>query len=260
MSDLHRLSCKDVRLEIAGKLLCKDLSLDIEPGQSWAVLGLNGTGKTTLLHTLTGIRYAEHGQVILDDVTLTDIPRHEVARHLGLLLQSDQTPFPGKVIEYVMIGRHPHLKALQWESDQDQQIALDALEKVGLDGFADRELSSLSGGEYQRMRIAMLLVQQPSIYLLDEPVNHLDWQHQHKILQFLTSMTKEHTYSLVMALHDVNLAARYCSHTLLMFDDGSIQAGLTSTLLNPEVLEELYHTPVTQIDSKQGMLFTPDTV
>lgn len=257
MSDKPTLSCKDLHLEIGGKVLCENLSLQIEPGETWAVLGLNGAGKTTLLHSLAGIRSPDTGSVFLNNQDLANLARHDIAQQIGLLLQTHQDPFPGKVIEHVMIGRHPHLKALQWETESDYQIALDALKKVGLAGFEDRDIQHLSGGEYQRMLIAMVLVQQPSIYLLDEPVNHLDWQHQHQILSTLTSMTNEKSCSFMMALHDVNLAARYCSHTLMMFDDGSILSGHTHEILNTEVLKNLYHTDIIQIDHQQGKMFTP---
>ena len=257
MTESHVLSCRDLHLAIASKVLCEDLSLTIKPGESWAVLGLNGAGKTTLLHTLAGIHPPNNGQVLLNNRNISTYSRNEVARQLAVLLQTHQDPFPGKVIEHVLIGRHPHLKALQWESDTDYQIALAALETVGLSGFENRDIQNLSGGEYQRMLIAMVLVQRPSIYLLDEPVNHLDWQHQHQLMATLCSLTHETGCSLMMALHDVNLAARYCSHTLMIFDNGQVKTGQTSDLLTTESLSELYHTHVVQIESPQGQLFTP---
>ncbi|MGD8783111.1 MAG: ABC transporter ATP-binding protein [Thioalkalispiraceae bacterium] len=257
MSNEIILGCHDLHLEIGNKLLCDSLSLRIKPGETWAVLGLNGAGKTTLLHTLAGIRQADRGRVSLNGRNITEYSRHDVARHLALLLQTNQDPFPGQVIEHVMIGRHPHLKAFQWESEQDYQIAKDALAMVGLAGFENRDIQHLSGGEYQRMLIAMVLVQQPAIYLLDEPVNHLDWQHQHQLLSRLCSLTENNNKALFMALHDVNLAARYCSHTLMMFDDGSVKAGPTADLLTIEHLQALYHTPILQVESQRGQLFTP---
>jgi len=262
MTATNTLSCKDLHLEIANKVLCQNLSLQIEPGQTWAVLGLNGAGKTTLLHTLAGLRPPDAGQIYINEIDLGTLSRHDIAKQIGLLLQTQQDPFPGKVIEHVLIGRHPYLKALEWESESDYQIAIDALNTVGLTGFEDRDLQSLSGGEYQRMLIAMVLVQQPSIYLLDEPINHLDWQHQHQILSTLvslidTSRVEQTTSSVVMALHDVNLAARYCSHVLMMFDDGQVKSGPTADMLTTESLEDLYHTPIVQISSEQGQMFMP---
>jgi iron complex transport system ATP-binding protein len=257
MNDQAVLTCRNLHLEIGKKTLCDNLSLTVNPGETWAVLGLNGAGKTTLLHALAGLREPSAGQVLLNGNPITELTRHFIARHIAILLQTHQDPFPGTVIEHVLIGRHPHLKALQWETETDYKIALDALDMVGLAGFEDRDIQYLSGGEYQRMLIAMVLVQQPFIYLLDEPVNHLDWQHQHQLLAMLVAMVKDTNHSLVMALHDVNLAVRYCTHTLMMFDNGQVKSGMTSDLLTTQTLEELYHTPIVQIESQQGQLFTP---
>lgn len=257
MSNSSVLSCQNLHLEIGKKILCNKLSLTINPGETWAVLGLNGAGKTTLLHTLAGLRQPQSGQVFLNNKPVSEFKRHEIARQIAILLQTHQDPFPGKVIEHVLIGRHPHLKALQWESESDYKIAINALTTVGLSGFESRDIQHLSGGEYQRMLIAMLLVQQPSIYLLDEPVNHLDWQHQHQLMATLVSLAKGSQHSLAMALHDVNLAARYCSHSLMMFDNGTVKTGLTSELLTTRTLEELYHTPIIQVENNQGSLFAP---
>ncbi len=251
------IECTDMQLTIAGRVLYNNLNLNLKPGEVWAVLGLNGAGKTTLLHTLAGIRPAGAGQIKINGKQIEQWTRIELARQVGLLLQTQQDPFPGKVIEHVLIGRHPHLNAMQWESEEDYKLAHQALNMVGLTGFENRSLQTLSGGEYQRMLIAMVLVQQPQCFLLDEPVNHLDWQHQHQILKTLVTMAKEQSNSILMALHDVNLAARYCSHCLMLFDDGQIAMGKTTELLDSERLEQLYHTPISTIDSPQGSIFIP---
>jgi len=257
MTQPIHIQCLDLQLKIGHRVLYNDLNLKIRAGETWAILGLNGSGKTTLLHTLAGIHAAGAGQIDIRGKNIRQWNRHELARQIGLLLQTQQDPFPGKVIEHVLIGRHPHLSAMQWESEQDYKLAQQALSLVGLTGFEDRNLPELSGGEYQRMLIAMVLVQQPQCFLLDEPVNHLDWQHQHQILKALTTMAKEQHNSIIMALHDVNLAARYCSHTLLLFDDGHTAMGKTAELLDSETLAQLYHTPIRSIDSPQGPIFIP---
>ena len=251
------IECTDLQLTIGGRVLYNNINLSLKSGEVWAVLGLNGAGKTTLLHTLAGIRLAGAGQININAKRIEQWTRVELARQIGLLLQTQQDPFPGKVIEHVLIGRHPHLTAMQWESEQDYQLAQQALNRVGLDGFENRSLETLSGGEYQRMLIAMVLVQQPQCFLLDEPVNHLDWQHQHQILNTLANMAKEQSNSILMALHDVNLAARYCSHCLMLFDNGQFVAGKTEELLDRERLEQLYHTPISAIDGPEGLIFIP---
>ncbi len=251
------IECMNLQLVIGNRVLYNDINLSLSPGQVWAVLGLNGAGKTTLLHTLAGIHPAGAGQIRINDKLIEDWTRIELAQQVGLLLQTQQDPFPGKVIEHVLIGRHPHLSAMQWESEQDIQLAQQALTQVGLNGFENRSLQTLSGGEYQRMLIAMVLVQQPQCFLLDEPVNHLDWQHQHQILNRLVSLAKAQSNSILMALHDVNLAARYCSHCIMLFDNGQIEMGKTDELLDHDRLEQLYHTPISAIDGPHGQIFIP---
>lgn len=250
------LSAINMTLRAGDKLLCADFNIEISPGQSWAILGLNGTGKTTLLHTLAGL-LPQQGQVELNQRALNDWSRQELARHIGLLLQKHQDPFPGSVIEYVMIGRHPYLGHFHWESEADLQIAQQALDMVGLTGFEQRDIQHLSGGEYQRMMIAMVMVQQPAFYLLDEPVNHLDWPHQHELLTQLNRLVKQQSKSLIMALHDVNLAAQYSDHVIMLFEDADYLSGPTDELLDRENLERLYKTPIHEIMDNGKKVFLP---
>lgn len=251
------IECRGMQLKIADRVLFNDINLQINAGETWGILGLNGAGKTTLLHTLAGIREAGAGSIEINAKDIHQWNRQELATQIGLLLQSQQDPFPGRVIEHVLIGRHPHLKAMQWESENDVQLALAALDTVGLSGFAERDLQQLSGGEYQRMLIAMVLVQQPRCYLLDEPVNHLDWQHQHQILDRLRTLSQQQSCSMLMALHDVNLAARYCSHIMMLFEDGEFAAGQNAELLDTQRLSHLYQTPIAEIENPHGRFFIP---
>lgn len=257
MSNPLQLSVHDLHLTAGGKVLCKRLDWQIEAGQAWAVLGLNGAGKTTLLHTLAGIQEPDAGEIRLADRPLHDWAKRDIAKHIALLLQESYEPFPGTVLDYVLIGRHPHLHAWQWESETDVELARTALQTVGLEDFAGRELASLSGGERQRMAIAAVLVQQPDIFLLDEPVNHLDWHHQHQLLQTFTKLVADESKSILMAIHDVNLAARYCDHVLMIFDEGEIKTGTTEELLQTDNLSKLYGYPVTKLGTESGSLFIP---
>ncbi len=257
MSTNLQLSAHDLHLTAGGKVLCKELNWQLEAGQAWAVLGLNGAGKTTLLHTLAGIQTPDAGEIKLADQPMHGWSRRDIAKHIGLLLQESYEPFPGTVLDYVLIGRHPHLHAWQWESETDVALAKTALQTVGLDHFATREISSLSGGERQRMAIAAVLVQQPDIFLLDEPVNHLDWHHQHQLLQTFSKLVSHESKSMVMAIHDVNLADRYCDHVLMIFENGEIKSGTTEELLQTDSLSKLYGYPVEKHSIDSGSLFVP---
>ena len=165
--------------------------------------------------------------------------------------------FPGKVLEHVLIGRHPHLNTWQWESNTDYLIAQRALATVGLTEFAQRDIHTLSGGERQRMAIATVLAQQPRIFLLDEPVNHLDWHHQHQLLATMTGLAHSGSCSLVMALHDVNLAARYCDHVMMLFANGKVKMGNSAELLRAETLSSLYGYDIEQFDADGKVVFIP---
>jgi iron complex transport system ATP-binding protein len=257
MNSASLLNTQGLRLAAGERTLCRDLNWQLQPGQCWAIMGLNGAGKTTLLHTLAGIHQADQGKVCLQDQPIHEISRQHVAQQIGLLFQESDMVFPGKVLEHVLIGRHPHLNTWQWEGADDYRIAQHALATVGLSDFAQRDIHTLSGGERQRMAIATVLAQQPRIYLLDEPVNHLDWHHQHQLLATLTGLAHSGSCSLIMALHDVNLVARYCDHVLMMFADGEVKMGDSQSLLQAETLSKLYGYEIEQIDADGKTVFIP---
>ena len=242
------LQTQSLTVQIADTLVCKNLNLSVKQGENWAVMGMNGSGKTTLLHTLAGLLTPRSGEIILNDEQLSSLSRNTIAQKLGLLLQHHEDHFPGEVLETVLIGRHPHLKSWQWESEHDKQIALDALAQVGLAQFSSRSILTLSGGERQRVALATLLAQQTPVRLLDEPVNHLDIHHQHEILTTLTQ--QQGTYSQLFVLHDINLAAHYCDHALLLFGEGETLSGTTEEVLTTENLSRLYQHPIHEFSEK----------
>ena len=151
--------------------------------------------------------------------------------------------------------RHPHLSAWQWESDSDKAIAQSALRDVELANMAQRDIQTLSGGERRRVGVATILAQQPELFLLDEPANHLDIKHQQQVLKLFSQKARDENKTVVLVLHDVNMAARYCDHALLMYDD-KIELGKTSEILREEKLSALYGHPIRKIES-ETMLFMP---
>jgi len=252
------LATEALAIEIGGKHIAGDLDLAVGPGESWAVLGANGAGKTTLLHTLAGLRPPAGGQVLLDDRPLHGLGRREIARRLGILLQDSEDPFPSTVFETTLIGRHPHIGAWQWESPEDHRLARNALAEVGLAELADRPVDTLSGGERRRLALATLLTQDPAVHLLDEPSNHLDLHHQIQLLGHMRERVTGVGGALVMALHDVNLAARFCDHALLIFADGQVRHGPVDELLLPGHLSCLYQHPVREIAADGRRFFVPE--
>ena len=249
-----QFSCNNIRVSVAGRLLVDALELNVAGGELVAVLGQNGSGKSLTMHTLSGLRPAAAGRVVLNGRDLATTRRQEIARWLALLPQHVDDIFPATVLDTAMIGRHPHIGRLSWESDHDYAMANEALDAVGLAGLSARDVLTLSGGERRRLAIAQVLTQQPHIYLLDEPTNHLDPQHQLDALQLFRDKA-DAGHIVIASLHDVNLAVRYADRCLLLYGDGRWDLGATSEILNPGRLSALYSTPMEAIDWRSRQLF-----
>lgn len=252
------LALRHLELSIAGQPICRELQLDIRPGECWGILGRNGVGKTTLLQTLAGLRAPDGGEVLLQNRPLATLPRQQVARQIGVLFQDNRTLFPASVLESTLIGRHPWLKRWQWEGREDVELALSALRTVDLEGLASRDVTTLSGGEYQRLQIATLLTQNPVLSLLDEPINHLDLHHQISILKTLTTGLAARGQAVIMVLHDINLAARFCDHLLLLFGNGQSCQGAPTAVLTGDKLQALYGHPLQRLELHGHSIFVPE--
>ena len=251
------LACKNLDVRIGGIDVATDLNLDLAAGEFWGLLGPNGIGKTTLLKCLAGLSVPASGHVFLESRNIDELPRKLVARHIGMLQQHTVYVFDSSVMQTVLTGRHPHLGYWEREGPADFQKASDALQAVELDGFAERSVTGLSGGEARRLAFAALLVQQPGIMLLDEPTNHLDLRHQVQIMGMIREMTRQDAHTAFAALHDINLAARYCSHILMLFGNGEWSSGRSEAMLNETNLERLYGCPVEKIQGRDSAHFHP---
>jgi iron complex transport system ATP-binding protein len=251
------LACTQLNVEVAGRALVRELELSIAGGSVTAVLGCNGAGKTLTLHTLAGLRSPAHGSVTLDGELLASWPRRALARKLGLLTQTTEDPFPSTVLDSVLIGRHPHIDFWRWESAADRAIARTALAAVALEELAERDVDTLSGGERRRVALAALLAQNPDVFLLDEPINHLDPHHQIDVLKLLRD--KAHAgRAIVMSLHDAGLAARFSDYALLLFGNGEWLSGATTAVLTPETMTKLYGVAVREISWAGGRTFVAE--
>ena len=251
------LKCTALDIDIGNIVVTRGLEFTIEPGQCWCVLGRNGIGKTTLLHTLAGLRASTTGSIELDATPLHQLSRREVARKLGIVLQHHEDNFPATVLESVLQGRHPHLHNWQWESAEDHAIAMRAIAQLGLGGYEARNIQTLSGGERQRVSIATLLAQDAELLLLDEPTNHLDLQHRLQVLETLVTHSRNTNSAVLMVLHDINLAARFSDHVLLLLGDGESRLGKKEQILETAALEHLYGHPLTRIETSQGPAWLP---
>jgi iron complex transport system ATP-binding protein len=248
------LCCDALSVSVPGRNLLDALTVDVRPGEFLAVLGPNGVGKSLTLHTLSGIRPTQAGTVTLDGCSIADVNRQRIATRLALLPQYTEDIFPATVLDTVMIGRHPHIGRLRWESTEDRDIAMNSLRQVDLGEMAARDVNTLSGGERRRLAVAQVLTQSPGIYLLDEPTNHLDPQHQLDVLELFSRKTRQGD-AVVASLHDVNLAARYATRCLLLYGDGRWEVGATKTILTGERLTGLYATTMDTIPWRDTNLF-----
>ncbi|ARO87471.1 ABC transporter ATP-binding protein [Nitrosospira lacus] len=256
------LQTLDLTLQYPGKLLCRNLSLTVGPGECWAILGQNGCGKTTLIHALGGLRRVDReneSSVMVAGKPPQTWPRRELARNLGILLQEEPGEFWGSVSEYVLLGRYPHVKNIFGWDAIDQDMALHAIERMELTSLAHRPLITLSGGERQRARIALLLAQSPICYLLDEPLQHLDLRHQLLAMTLFGELARQGS-AVVMVLHDIGWASRFCDHVLMLFDDGHTIRGSSEETLNQSNLEALYQCNIKEIVMNNGRHFVPETM
>ncbi len=254
---MSTLSCEGIDVRIGSIQVVSGLELEVRPGQFWGLLGPNGIGKTTLLKCLAGLDQPTAGLVLLASRDIAELPRKLLARHIGMLQQHTVYVFDSSVLQTALTGRHPHLSYWEREGADDLEKANDALSAVGLDDFQQRSVTGLSGGEARRLAFAALMVQETEIMLLDEPTNHLDLRHQVRIMEMIHERTRSTENSAFAALHDINLAARYCSHVLMLFGEGEWCAGRTEDMLDETSLEKLYRCPVERLDGPNGPRFHP---
>jgi len=252
-----KLVAEHLDVSIGGRMVCRGLDLAVPTGSRWAILGVNGVGKTTLLTTLAGLRRPDAGTLSLDGLPLAQLPARERACRLGLMAQEDSFHISdpeATALEVALLGRLPHLAWWQGEGARDTDLAGKALAAVGLAAVAARRAATLSGGERRRLALAALLAQEVPLCLLDEPTSHLDIHQQIAFMDLLVGWSGR---TLVMTLHDVNLAARYCTHALLLFGDGAWSAGPLGELFSAEVLTRLYRHPVEAVNTRTGIAYLP---
>jgi iron complex transport system ATP-binding protein len=248
------LAAEDISVRAGTRGLVTALSAQFAAGEMVAILGRNGSGKTLTLHTLAGLRTPAQGEVCLDGVPIPRLGRRAVALRLGLLPQDLEDAFVASALETVLIGRHPHLALWQWETADDERIARDAMAAVGMADFASRRTDTLSGGEQRRVAVASLLAQQPAIFLLDEPINHLDPHHQLAVLGLFRQLANGGR-TVITTLHDPTLAARFADRALLLFGDGRWSLGPVAEALTSATLSELYVTPMIELGGHSGRVF-----
>lgn len=216
------------------------VSVNVERGSLTGLLGPNGCGKTTLLKLLSGVLQPERGHVSLNGNSLAGRSRRDIARHLAVVPQETHPAFDYTVMEMVLMGRHPHLGAFELEGPRDLALARDAMTATGTAHLATRAYMTLSGGEKQRVVIASALTQSPDVLLLDEPTASLDLGYQLEVAALLRRLNLERGVTLVIATHDLNLAASLCDRLILMREGRVVAQGPTRDVLTAASIRRIY--------------------
>lgn len=231
---------RDVTTGYDKKVVIENFNMTIPKGQITSIVGPNGCGKTTLLHTLTRVLKIKYGTVLMDGKDIFAMNTKNVAKRLSLLPQMSNAPDGLTVRELIGYGRHPHKKPFEGLNQWDYENIDWAVDVTGIKAFTDRPVSELSGGQKQRVWLAMALAQNTDIILLDEPTTYLDMKFQMEILNLLKSLNETADKTIVMVLHDINHASRFSDHMIALKEGGIRKLGKPETVMTESVLKEVF--------------------
>ncbi|MEP9394766.1 ABC transporter ATP-binding protein [Gordonia sp. VNK1] len=237
---MTRLSARDLVVGYDERVIIDGLDIDVPDAAITTIIGPNGCGKSTLLRCLARLLPARSGTVFLDGADITTIKPKTVARTLGILPQNPVAPEGLTVEDLVARGRHPYQKWYQQASAEDERAVAEALELTATADLADRTLDALSGGQRQRVWIALALAQGTDLLLLDEPTTYLDLAHSLEVLDLVHSLKTDHGKTIVMVLHDLNLAVRYSDSLFVMKDGGLVHHGVPDEVITTDLLEDAF--------------------
>lgn len=235
------LSLHNVSAGYNGVNVVNNISFDLKKNENLCILGPNGCGKTTLIKAIAGLIPVE-GKILLDNENMFKMKRQEIAKKVAVLGQISFVYFSYTVFETVLLGRYLHMKenAFKEPSKYDKEYAHHCIEAVGLSNLEDRQISTLSGGQLQRVFLARTLAQDPKIILLDEPTNHLDLKNQAELVEYLNEWSKTDDHSVIGVLHDINLANRLANKVLFLNDGKMVAYGKNENVINPDLLNNIY--------------------
>ena len=252
-----KISIKGLTFSYRSAPTLKGVTLEVHEGEVLSLVGPNGAGKTTLLKCINGILKPRIGVIMLDERNLNEYDGRELGKKLGYVPQAEYSHFPLTVFDAVLMGRRPYLR--WWRpSKKDLEKVVEALKLVGIEHIAMRYVNELSGGQRQAVLIARALAQDPEVLLLDEPTSNLDVKHQIMIMELIRKLTRDRRVTVVMAIHDLNLAARY-SDKMVMLKDGTIYAqGNPHEVLTPENVLAVYGVKASILIHNDKLLVVPE--
>lgn len=220
------------------KMILNDISLEVKQGEVLGILGPNGTGKTTFLKCINNIHIPCNGTISYDGKVLGNLNYDEIAKIIAYVPQYTNNFFPMNVVDTVMMGRMPY--ANKNYTAEDEKIVFSIIKEMNLEEFAFRNIKEMSGGERQRVFIARAMAQQPKIIILDEPTSSLDLHNQLFILHTITKLAKENNITIIMTIHDLNLASMFCDNILMLKDAHIFAYGKPESILTAENIYEMY--------------------
>ena len=252
---MNRIEACDVSCAYGKHLALREFSIEVQAGEVLALLGPNGSGKTTALRSLARMLKPRQGKVLLQDADIWNQSSGAVARQLAMTPQVERRDWPISVEHAVLLGRTPHRGwFLPYNSDDRRQADL-AIKQCGLDTLRERAVTELSGGEWRRVVLARTLAQQPSTLLLDEPLANLDLKYQHELLRFVRSLVKDDSISVVVTMHDLNTAAMFADRIGLLSDGQLIALGTPTEVCTADHIAKAFDVEV--IVAKHPVFDTP---
>jgi iron complex transport system ATP-binding protein len=253
------LQVQDINFSYDQNTVLHSISMDVSPGEFIGIIGPNGSGKSTLLKLLGGVLKPDSGQLHFKETNYLDYKQKQLAQSITWVPQEHPMAFNFKVSEIVLMGRHPYLSAFTFEGEDDMEIAHSAMESTQTLQFAQRNFNEISGGEKQRVVIAAAIAQEPELMILDEPTSALDIKYQIQILNILKQLNENQQTTIILALHDLHLASKFCTR-LILLDEGKIfKDGTTEDVLQKESIEKVYGVQVHVIHDQNGdIIISPD--
>ena len=237
-----KINIKNISFSYNSSLVLNDISMTVEKGEFVCILGPNGSGKSTLMKCINNILKVKKGCIYIDETETGKLSQTEIAKKIGYVPQASNGKLSSSVFEMVILGRRPYIN---WKlREKDKEIAMEAIRLMGIEKLAFRDFNRLSGGEQQKVIITRALAQEPSVLLIDEPTNNLDLKHQLEVLSLISGIKKEKKIAVLMAIHDLNHAARHADKVIMMKNGKIYFAGKPNDVLNSENIREIFEVDV----------------